>query len=90
MIKSKEQEKEELRLEFEGKLKKASSEAEAVTKQHKAQLEGLNKEMAEVGQRLGKREEVITRLEKEKREVAVAKDKALKQVTNCVITPLNT
>lgn len=31
-------------------------------------------------QRLGKREEVISKLEKDKREVAVARDKALKQI----------
>ena len=34
----------------------------------------------QVCQRLGKREDVISKLEKDKREVAVARDKALKQI----------
>ena len=65
---------------MEGELKRIQADIEQVKRSHKSELDKTNSEMGEVIQRLGKREEVISKLEKDKREVAVARDKALKQI----------
>ena len=65
---------------MEGELKRIQADIEQVKKAHKSELDKVNSEMGEVIQRLGKREEVISKLEKDKREVGLARDKALKQI----------
>ena len=65
---------------MEGELKRIQADIEQVKRSHKSELDKTNSEMGEVIQRLGKREEVISKLEKDKREVALARDKALKQI----------
>ena len=65
---------------MEGELKRIQADIEQVKRSHKSELDKTNSEMGEVIQRLSKREEVISKLEKDKREVALARDKALKQI----------
>ena len=65
---------------MEGELKRIQADIEQVKRSHKSELDKVTSEMGEVIQRLGKREEVISKLEKDKREVALARDKALKQI----------
>ena len=80
IIAQKEKEKSEIKTAMEGELKGIQADIEQVKKAHKSELDKVNSEMGEVIQRLGKREEVISKLEKEKREAALARDKALKQI----------
>ena len=80
IIIQKEKEKTEIKTAMEGELKRIQADIEQVKRSHKSELDKVNSEMGEVIQRLGKREEVISKLEKDKREVALARDKALKQI----------
>ncbi len=79
-VAAKEKEKVDLNLEWEEKERKLVADIARLEKEKEAEVERLNAEIADLNVKIAKKEDYKAKLEKEKREMAITKDKSLKRM----------